>query len=304
MSQQFGHGHLPKEIFLNDRLVFINQVKNNTLYRPETALSHMHIHDFVELSLVIAGKGYHKTLYECAECYPGDVYIINEGAPHAYFTQEEGDELVLRNFIFDPKDILDGELAIPDHPRYCCGLFRRNPMISHVFLTSDYIREILRIMDRIDKEHSRKWLEWEISVKAHLLDILVMCSRRISIEEDGEGKPASKLREQQIAATVMYTVLKGYSDPEMTLERIAEDVILSKSHLSYIFKQATGVQFSEYVKNVRLEESCRLLRETDMTNEEICHACGFRDITSFYRSFREHVGITPLAYRKKMKSIV
>ena len=298
MKQQVRHGHLPKDIFLSDRLVFINQVKNSTLYRPETALSHMHFHDFVELSLVVSGKGYHKTLHECSACAPGDVYVINEGAPHAYFIREEGSDLVLRNFIFAPKDILDGELSIPDHPRYCCGLFREDPMISHAFLNSDYLREIVRIMDRIEKEQSRKWLEWEISVKAHLLDILVMCSRRVSNKTDGEAKPIPKLRDRQLAATVMYTVLNQYQDPDMTLERIAEEAFLSKSHLSYVFKQVTGIHFSDYVKNVRLEEACRLLGETDMTNEEICHACGFRDITSFYRSFQTHMSMTPLAYRR------
>jgi AraC-like DNA-binding protein len=63
-------------------------------------------------------------------------------------------------------------------------------------------------------------------------------------------------------------------------------------------KQVTGIHFSEYVRNVRLGEACRLLLGTDMTNEEICHACGFRDITSFYRSFQTHMSMTPLAYRR------
>ena len=298
MRQQIRHGHLPKDLFLSDRLVFINQVVNSTVYRPETALSHMHFHDFVELSLVVEGRGYHRTLHECSPCAPGDVYVIDEGAPHAYYIREEGEELVLRNFILDPKDILDGDLAVPDHPRYCCGLFREDPMVSHAFLSPDCVREAIRIMDRIDKEQTRKQMEWEVSVKAHLLDMLVMCSRRLVSETNGDSKPLSKLRDRQIAASVMYTVLKQYQDPDMTLERIAEEAFLSKSHLSFVFKQVTGIHFSEYVKNVRLEEACRLLDETDMTNEEICHACGFRDITSFYRSFQTHMSMTPLAYRR------
>lgn len=77
-------------------------------------------------------------------------------------------------------------------------------------------------MDRIEKEQSRKWLEWEISVKAHLPDILVMCSRRVSNKTDGEAKPIPRLRDRQLAATVMYTVLNQYRDPDMTPERIAE----------------------------------------------------------------------------------
>ena len=52
MSQPFKHGHLPKNIFLSDRLVFINQVENSTLYKPETALTyhdHLCAHDHLEM---------------------------------------------------------------------------------------------------------------------------------------------------------------------------------------------------------------------------------------------------------------
>ena len=111
-----------------------------------------------------------------------------------------------------------------------------------------------------------------------------------------------KMRNRQLAMTVMCAVLERYNEPEMTLENIAAETFLSKSHLSNVFKQVTGMSFSEYVTNVRLEEACRLLRETDMTNKEICLACGFRDITSFYRFFQTHAGMTPLSYRKKTKN--
>lgn len=298
MNNQSRHGHLRKENYLHDRLVFINRSKNDTVYQPETALSHMHIHDFIEVSFVIEGEGYHRTLSECAACYPGDVYIINAGAPHAYFIKETGDRLVIQNLVFDPTDILGGDLGSPDHPRYCCGVFREDPMISHVILPPDILDEAKRMMERIEKEQSRKWLEWEMSVKVHLLDILIMCSRRISNKAGGADKPVPKLRNRQIAMTAMCEVLERYHDPEMTLESIAETAFLSKSHLSYVFKQVTGMSFSEYVTNVRLGEACRLLRETNMTNEEICHACGFRDIPSFYRFFQAHTGMTPLTYRK------
>ena len=300
MDVSLKHGHLRKENFLSDCLVFIGQAYSDTLYRPETAFPHMHIHDFVELSLVISGEGYHRTLNELAECGPGDVYIINAGAPHAYFIKEKGDTLVIQNLIFDPADILDMELATPDNPRYCCGLLREDPMISHVFLDSGFQGEIKRIMDRIAKEQIRKELEWEMSVKAHLLDILIMCSRRIvGRTETVKDQNTPKLRNRQIAMTVMCEVLERYNDPEMTLENIAETVFLSKSHWSYVFKQVTGLSFSDYVISVRLEEAYRLLSQTDMTNEQISRACGFRDVPSFYRFFRKHARMTPFAYRKR-----
>ena len=95
------------------------------------------------------------------------------------------------------------------------------------------------------------------------------------------------------------TVLEHYGDPEMTLERIAEKALFSKSHLSHIFKQVTGMTFSDYVRNIRLDAACRLLCDTDMTNEQICHACGFCDVPSFYRFFQTHMNMTLSSYRKK-----
>ena len=299
MDNQSKYGHLRKENYLHDRLIFINQSKNETIYRAETALPNMHIHDFVEVSFVIAGEGYHRTLNDFAECHPGDVYVINAGAPHAYFIKEKGDNLVIQNLVFDPTDILDGELGSPDHPRYCCGLFREDPMISHVFLSPECLEEAKRMMDLIEIEQAVKRLEWEVSVKTYLQAILIMCSRRVVNGIDSaKNKPIPKLRNRQIAMTTMCAVLERYNDPSMTLESIAEETFVSKSHLSHVFKQVTGMCFSEYVTKVRLEEARRLLWETDMTNEQICHACGFRDIPSFYRFFQTHAGMTPFAYRK------
>ncbi len=298
MNPQSRHGHLHKQDFLNGRLVFINQSHNTTVFSPDNAWPHMHIHDFVELSFVVSGSGYHRTLNECVECFPGDVYAINAGAPHAYFIKENGDNLIIQNFVFDPAELLGEELGSPDHPRYCCGLFQKDSMISHVVLSPEYLEEAKRIMDRIGKEQERRQMEWEGAVKAHALDLLIMCSRRTVNKEDVAQKPVPKLRSRQIALTVMCAVMDRYHDPDMTLESIASEAFLSKSHLSYVFRQVTGISFSEYVTNVRMGEACRLLRQTDLTNEEICHACGFRDITSFYRFFQTHAGMTPFAYRR------
>ncbi len=294
------HVYHHKEDFLADRMVYIKQSKNHTVFNPEIALSHMHVHDFVELSLVISGSGTHHTLNGSSECRPGDVYVINAGAPHSYFRNESGEELIVKDVIFDPTDILDGELGNSEHPRYCCGLFREEPMISHVELPPDYQDEAKRIIDRIEKEQLRKNLEWQEAVKLHLLDLLIMCSRRISCASyNTYDKPIPKLRDRQIVMTVMRTVLEKYNDPELSLKRIAETVALSKPRLSIIFQQVTGMHFSNYVGKVRLEQGCRMLAETDMTNEQICYACGFRDVPSFYRFFQTHMGMTPLSYRKE-----
>ena len=300
MTELSKHGILHKTDFLRDQPVFINQSLLTTPFDPEIALPHMHIHDFVELSIVLEGNGIHCTLDDCCACGPGDVFAINLGTPHSYFAGEAGQELIVQNVIFDPTELLEGELGDPDHERYCCGLFRENPMTAFVQLSPAYVEEAKRLVDRMEKELLRRGLEWQVSVRLHLMDLLIMCSRRITtMPKENGNRPVSKLRDRQITMTVMRTVLEHYHEPDMTLAGIADTLFLSKSHLSYIFSQVTGMKFSDYVGNVRLEQACRLLRETDSNNEKICHACGFRDVPSFYRFFQTHMGMTPLSYRKQ-----
>ena len=160
MDAPSKYGHLRKENFLSDRPVFVNQAYSDTLFKPETAFPHMHIHDFVELSMVISGEGYHRTLNDLTACAPGDVYVINTGAPHAYFIKEKGDTLVVRNLIFDPSDILDAELSVPESPRYCCGLFREDPMMGNVRQSSlaghsDHVQSPYRRKNRNSQRQNR-----------------------------------------------------------------------------------------------------------------------------------------------------
>ena len=130
-----------------------------------------------------------------------------------------------------------------------------------------------------------------------------MCSRHLSNNNyDKFERTFPKLRDRQLVMNVMRTVLEHYDDPKMTLERIAEEELLSKSHLSHIFKQVTGMLFSDYVRNIRINAACRLLRDTDMTNEQICYACGFTDVPSFYRFFQTHMNMTLSTYRKSINN--
>jgi AraC-like DNA-binding protein len=253
MSQPFKHGHLPKDIFLSDRLVFINQVKNSTLYRPETALSHMHFHDFVELSLVVSGKRYHRTLHECSECIPGDVYVINEGAPHAYFANSDGDCPVVCNLIFDPKDILDGKYARYDHPEYCYGVFRENGMIAYMMLTSKMMSDMNDILESMEKELAQREYQWEQALKAYLVNFLIQASRYIAPLRMAQSSQANK--QHRLTASIMRCALDQYSNPDLTLQHLAETLFVSASSAGRAFRQTTGENFGDYIRRIRLENA-------------------------------------------------
>ncbi len=287
---------LRKSELLADAPLYINRVTVETVYSPDTVLSQLHLHDFVEVSIVMAGRGIHRTYDECTECGAGDTFIIRAGVPHAYFATEDGECPTVCNIVFDPADLFDGEAADPDHARYCYGLFREDPLAVYVMLTSRTLEEVERTVSRMEKELDRQRTEWRTAVTSYLVNLLIMMARYASQRERSEDAPRPK--ERQLALAVIRTVMERYSDRDLTLEGLAESLYISTSYLSRIFRRVTGEGFSDYLRRVRLEQACRLLRETDLPNEQIVYACGLRDIPSFYRLFKAQMGLTPYAYRQ------
>lgn len=83
----------------------------------------------------------------------------------------------------------------------------------------------------------------------------------------------------------------------LTLDEVAEHVHLNSAYFSTLFKQSTGSSFKEYLNMVRIEESKRLLANTDYSIIDISLATGFEDQSYFSKVFKKYTGLTPKQYR-------
>lgn len=84
----------------------------------------------------------------------------------------------------------------------------------------------------------------------------------------------------------------------ITLKEIASYVNLSPAYFSSLFKKNTKVSYSEYLNYVRIEESKRLLSNTDYPVLDIAIATGFEDQSYFSKVFKKYTGFSPAKYRK------
>ncbi len=69
------------------------------------------------------------------------------------------------------------------------------------------------------------------------------------------------------------------------------------------FRSATEYQPMDYVHAIRIEEAKQLLESSAISVEEIGHAVGYLDPTSFRRLFKRKGGLTPAAYRRKFTGL-
>ena len=81
-------------------------------------------------------------------------------------------------------------------------------------------------------------------------------------------------------------------------DELAAKCFYTPEHFSRSFKKYTGMTLKEYVFSCRVKKAARLLRETDLSVEQILSESGFTNRTAFFKRFSQSFGCTPLQYRK------
>ena len=85
----------------------------------------------------------------------------------------------------------------------------------------------------------------------------------------------------------------------LTLQEMAEYAGLSASYLSAVFKKRTGHAPLTYFNHLKIRQACRLLTDTDMKVNMICHKVGISDPYYFSRLFSKVIGMSPSEYRRR-----
>lgn len=96
---------------------------------------------------------------------------------------------------------------------------------------------------------------------------------------------------------------KPHLDPDLSAADLAEAIGATPRELSEVLTCEIGRSFFEYVAGLRVEEVKARLGDpahTDATILEIVYASGWGSKSAFHRAFREHVGETPSAYRRRV----
>lgn len=102
----------------------------------------------------------------------------------------------------------------------------------------------------------------------------------------------------------IYTVKKyislNFSKP-IKIADIANQLNINRSHLYRVFKEYTGKSLEEYLISVRLNEARRLLDDTDFSTSVISTMVGYAQYSSFFKMFKNYIGMTPLEYKNRKK---
>jgi AraC family L-rhamnose operon regulatory protein RhaS len=148
-------------------------------------------------------------------------------------------------------------------------------------------------------EQSRNAATSSAIVTAHTLLIFSKLSRRgdLNLKEDDCGFSHTEV---QLLARVRDYVEKletNFHDAE-TIQSAAERLGMSPRSFTDYFRRVAGTTRHQYIQKLRLRQARHLLAYTEESVTSIAFACGFEDLSTFFRAFRIEEKMTPAQWRK------
>ncbi len=115
--------------------------------------------------------------------------------------------------------------------------------------------------------------------------------------------PAAEAATELQALADLMTRERLYLDPGLTLARVSRRLGLPQARLSQLLNDNNGTSFKQYVAQLRIGETERLLLEQPgQTLEAIAEAAGFQSLSTFYAAFKKANGCTPALFRERRLS--
>ena len=94
--------------------------------------------------------------------------------------------------------------------------------------------------------------------------------------------------------------IEEHFNKDISLDDVSRVVNISPYYFSKVFKEESGLNFIEYLTNIRIDKAKELLEKSSLSIKEICISCGYTDPNYFSRSFKKNVGVTPTEYKEKL----
>lgn len=88
---------------------------------------------------------------------------------------------------------------------------------------------------------------------------------------------------------------------EISLDSVSEILNISPSYFSVAFKRAFGVNFLDYLTELRIQAACELLKDPLRSSAEVAGMMGYESASYFTRIFKKKTGMTPTEYRRQLK---
>lgn len=261
-----------------------------------------HSHDFLEIVVVVGGKGVHQSAIGQRAVARGSVILVLPGSWHGY---EDCRDLRVWNLYVAP-EVRNRELSgLRGDPLLGKTLWASSlppladpagtteaPRIASV-VSEDSLGGLERALQRLAGEQA-EYAGASVARIGLLLQVLGVVCGSLTAELAAVSYSGKKAHPALLSAT---RLLEERSIEHWSLSRLADEVHLSPAYLARLFKQQLGISPISYLTRVRAERAATLLIEGDASIAEVGRSVGWPDPSYASRRFSSVFGRSPRAYR-------
>lgn len=240
-----------------------------------------HWHQELELIYIRSGTARFSINDDEFTAHTGDLVFVDTGDFHYSDSFECKNQLDF--IIFDPSVI---------STRYHRAHFA-HPLITAEQLNQYHMQDAtFRLFNSVHEELAQKGPCYQEIVSAMLREFVYRL-RRYHPTSDETSTSRSRRTEMLYDMQHLLTYIDEHYGENITLTFAADRMNFSESHFSKVFKKLIGINFITYVNAVRIEHAADMLKNTNARITDIALRCGFGNIRSFNRTFKEYTGCTP-----------
>ena len=242
--------------------------------------SALHGHYHFLLTLITRGTGVQTLNGRDIPFAEGDMTLLSPADFHKN-TIIDGEDYDYYGVKF-PYEILDKRLS---------GLFEFGRLPMTVTLSGEAYKTAREIFERLieECENGRSRTANEIYLQNLVEQLIIIALRELPREKSEAGS-------EFLNRSLGYLYSHFFED--ITVGDVAEYIGYTTNYFNFKFKEAFGMPFGEYLRDVRLSYAENLLKSGDVSVTEIALESGFGNSSYFSRAFKERYGVSPRSYRK------
>lgn len=261
----------------------------------ENGAGRLHFHNYLEIGYCSQGARMLTLEQEEHPYFDGTFCVIPKNCAHNIIDDGSGESVWDFLYVDVERFLMD---MYPGRSRMVEEVSRRINAQAR-FLTCEKYYTMSSLIQEMIREKREEKLFYQGSIKGYLLAFLLETARTWSEEEVKEESGQEEIISGEIAqigAALQY-VKAHYKEP-IRMKDLAGSCGLSETHFRRLFSECVHLSPSGYLSKTRVRAACELMMTTSASLDEIAAETGFLSMSTFNRSFRKYLGMSPHSWRR------
>ncbi len=247
-----------------------------------------HFHQSVEILYVLEGNPEITIQDQVYQAHPEDIVVINANKKHSYQSRED----VLLGYVEIDFRMLAELLGSDRLLFWCNSVVNKNTAFD----------DMRRILKQIFGQYFEKSGYGKIVLQSMYYQLLQVLLENFMIQSNDQRFRGEHTQDEERISEIVNYIHSNYKK-RISLSELSDALYLSVPYLSKYIKKKMGMNFIDYVNNIRLFHAVEDLLYTDTSITVIALENGFPNVAAFTRLLKAAYNMTPSEYRQQMKTI-